>query len=216
MNLLDIYNMREQGLVSEEEAAAAVGKTVRSIKVIWSRWGPRLPLMFSTLDKIRDGKLSRAEAAELLQISLRHVNTLMTDWGVQKPIGKRVVDRERASIKWSVRQKFAIEYIAGASTIEDAAENAQVTVRQMRRWVSQLLEKHYDMVFKDLKQLALARRRRLAQEIEEKEGLDLAKQQMLKAVLDGRKTLQEEAFERVAMKRAHKFALNPNVRRQAS
>ena len=216
MNLLDLYNMREQGLVSEEEISAVVGRSVKSVKMIWSRWGAKLPLMFSTLDKIRDGKVSRAEASDLLQISLRHVNTLMTDWGVQKPIGKRVVDRERASIKWSVRKKFAIEFIAGASTIEDSAENAEVTGRQMRRWVSELLEKHYDMVFKDLKTLPLARRRRLAQEIEEKEGLDLAKQQMLKAVLDGRKSLQEEAFERVAMKRAHKSSLRPNVRRQAS
>jgi hypothetical protein len=213
MNLLDVYNMREKGLMSEEEAAAAFGRTVRSLRVIWSRWGNKLPLMFSTLDKIREGKVSRAEAAELLEVSLRHVNQMMEAWGVQKPIGEKRVRREQADIKWSVRQKFAIDYIAGATTIEDAAEATQLSVRQMRRWVSQLLQKHYDMPFKDLKVIALARRRRLAQEIEEKEGLDLAKQQMLKAVFDGRKSIQEEAAERLAFARAHKANRTAHVRR---
>jgi hypothetical protein len=213
MNLLDVYNMREKGLMTEEEAAMAFGRTVRSLKVVWARWGHRLPLMFSTLDKIRDGKVSRAEASKVLDVSLRHVNQMMEAWGVQKPIGEKRVKREQADIKWSVRQKFAIDYIAGTTTIEDAAEGTQLSVRQMRRWVSQLLSKHYDMPFKDLKVIALARRRRLAEEIEEKEGLDLSKQQLLTAVFDGRKTIQEEAAERLAFQRRQKTARSANVRR---
>lgn len=206
MNLLDIYNMKEQGQLTDEEVAKALGKSVQTVRFVWTRWGMKLPMMFSILDKIRAGTISRGEAAEALECTGREVNLLMNRWNVERPIGDRRMERERAVVKWEVRKKFAIDFIAGASTIEEAAESGQVSVRQMRRWVSELLEKHYDMAFKDLKNVTLPRRRRLAAEMEEKEGLDLAKQQLMKVVFDGRKTIQEEAADRALQKRARRRA----------
>jgi len=71
----------------------------------------------------------------------------------------------------------------------------------MRRWVSDLLKKHYDMTFKDLKTLSTTRRRRLADEIETAENLELSKQQVLKSIADGKLSIQEEALNRVLSKR---------------
>lgn len=213
MSLLDVYSMREAGKMTEEEAARALGKSIKILRFTWTLWGHRLPLMLSTLDKITAGTITRSEAAKVLECTERQVNSLMRSWGVQRPVANHIVNKEQTKLKWSVRQKFAIDYIADTTTIEDAAENAQVSVRQMRRWVSNLLKKHYDMEFIDLRQITASRRRRLAEEIEEKEGLDLAKQQMMKAVLDGRKTIHEEAIDRAIMKRARRTGRVANVRR---
>ena len=52
-----------------------------------------------------------------------------------------------------------------------------------------------------MKTIPLHRRRQLADEIEQKEGLEFAVQQRIKAIAEGSKTLQAEAVERAAERR---------------
>lgn len=206
MKLLDVYNLIEQGQVTDEQAAEALDLSHRQWEMRKKKWGHRLPLLFSILDKIKEDKITRLEAAQILGTTERNVNSLMQSWGVVRPLKPYLVARAAAEVKWEIRKKMAIDFIAGATTIEDAAEGAEVSDRQMRRWVSELLHKHFGMVFKDLKPLQLRRRQRLAEEVEEAERLELAKQQQLKAVLSGQKTIQEEALERAVARRESRRA----------
>lgn len=199
--LIEVFEMLQAKKITVEQAAIALELPVRDLRFRLSRWGDRLPLLLSTLQKIKEGSLARDDAARTLGCSVRQVNYLMETWKVSRPLPQYIVTRTASKVKWELRKKFAIEYIAGQSTIEDAAEAAQVSDRQMRRWVSELLRKHYGMVFKDLKELSERKRMRLADEIETAEGLELAKQNVLKALADGKKTIEEEALERVLSKR---------------
>lgn len=201
MNLLDLYSMIQKNEVTPLEAAKALGFTQRDLKFRMTRYGARLPGVLSVLDKIRNDEITRKEAAVQLNVGVREVNQLMNSWRVRRPLKQYLITRASSSVKWEIRKKFAIDFIAGAGTIEDAAEGANVSTRQMRRWVTELLDKHFKMVFKDLKPLSLARRKRLADEIETAEGLELAKQQILKAIADGKRSIADEAVERVVARR---------------
>lgn len=209
MKLLDIYNLLEQGEINDAQAAEILGLSTVAWLQRKGKWGHRLPLALSVLDKIAADKISRTEAAQLLQTTTRNINSLMGSWKVVRPLKPYLVRKAAAEVKWEIRKKAAIDYIAGTCTIDEAAETAQVTDRQMRRWVSDLLDKHFGMVFKDLKTLQQRRRERLAQEIEEAERLELAKQQALKPVINGQKSIEEEALDRVI---ARKASRRTNVR----
>lgn len=125
----------------------------------------------------------------------------MLTWKVKRPLAPYLIRQKVAEIKWGIRKVFAIEYIAGKCTIEDAAEEAGVSSRQMRRWVSDLLKEHHGMKFVDLRHLSEGRRERLAREIEASEQLHLAQQQALKALNRGQKGLENAAIEALLTKK---------------
>lgn len=204
MNLLDVYSLLSKQEITVAEAAKAFGFTERDMKFRLTHYGARLPLLLSVLDRIKEDTISRGEAADVLSVTPREVNQLMHNWHIKRPLKAYLIERSTSKVKWEIRKKFAVDFIAGYGTLADAAEGANVSVRQMRRWVSDLLDKHYKMVFKDLKELTLKRRRRLAAEIEEAEGLELAKQQVLQAIADGKRSLGEEALERVMARKARR------------
>jgi hypothetical protein len=146
MELVEIYSAIEAGEVTLSEAAKLFGMGERTLKFRLTRWGHRLPLLLSVLDKIRKNQISRDEAAEALGVSTREINALCVTWNVSRPVAKHRVMRAAAGIKRELRKKYAIDYIAGTSTVEDAAAGAQCSERQLRRWVSELLQKHHGMV----------------------------------------------------------------------
>lgn len=200
MRLLEVYGALQGDHITHDEAAKLLGITARDLKFRITRWGPRLPILCATLDMIADGTCTRAEASAMIGVSERQVNHLMETWKVSRPIAKYVVDQTISQIKWEIRKKYAIEFIGGFSTIEEAAEGAEVSTRQMRRWVSDLLDEHFQMAFKDLKDLTPRKRAQLAQEIEDHEGFEYAKRAVLQSISRGETTLQEEAAARVAHK----------------
>lgn len=201
MNLMDLYNLHQKGELSVDDMAAVLGLTAKNLRIRLTKHGDRLPLVLSALDKIHTDQMTRPQACELLGVSPRTVNQLMLSWNIERPVKDYLVDRAASQVKWEVRKKYAIDYIGEHLTLDQAAEKAGVSVRQMRRWVSELILRHYGIVFKDLKSIPLARRRRLAEEIEQKEGLEFAVQQRVKAVAEGSKALEEEAVERVMARR---------------
>lgn len=211
MNLIDVYNLLTTGEVTEEQAATALGLTVRDLRFRMSRWGHRLPLLLATLDKIRADTISREEAAKAVGVSDRQINKLQDTWRIVRPLKPYLVKRAATQIKWEIRKKYAIDYIAGGIEIAESADSAGVSVRQMRRWVSDILMKHREMPFKDLSLLSANRRKRLADEIETAENLELAKQNVLKSIADGKMSVHEEALKRLLSKRTMKERGSPRV-----
>lgn len=212
MTLIEIYSLLQTKEITEEDAAKALDLTITSFRSRCTKLGHRLPLVFSVLDKIRADKITRDEAAAALGVSVRQVNKLSESWAVKRPMKEYVINRTASKVKCEIRKKYAIDFIAGGMEIKDAAERAEVSDRQMRRWVSELLNKHFQIVWKDLNHIALNRRRRMAEEIENAEGLELAKQNVINSISRGDKSLEEEAIERVVARRARLQGTTP-VRR---
>ncbi len=204
MSLYDIYSRWVHEKITDDEAAKLFSLTSKDFRFRVTRYGKRLPVVLKTLDRIASDQITREDAAKLLKVSARRVNQLELNWGVARPIKQYIINKAVTSVKWEIRKKFAIEYISGSATLEEAAENANVTDRQIRRWVSDLLEKHFGMVFKDLKDLTSAKRLRLADEIEEAEGLEISKINVLNEVSKGLKAIEEVAMERVLSKRTNR------------
>lgn len=196
MNLLDVYNLFDKGEITQEEAASTLGMTLKTFRFRCTKWGHRLPLLLAILDKIKEDKITREEAAVALSVTAREVNQLMKSWNISRPVKEYALNKAKAEVKWEIRKRYAIDFIAGSSEIDDAAERAEVSVRQMRRWVSDLINKHFGMVWGDLKLLSNAKRKALALEVEKAENLELERQQTLNAIASGRKTLESEALDR--------------------
>lgn len=199
--LIELYTLQSSGRMTEQEVADALNIPLRSYRIRCTKWGHRFPLMLTVLDKIAADSITRSEAAETLGVSVRQVNKLSESWKVQRPVKEYLIERTRSKVKWEIRKKHAIDFISGSMPLDEAAERSGVSTRMMRRWVSDLLMKHFEMPWKDLVKLPDSRRRRLAQTIEDAEGLELAKQNVLNAIARGDKTLHEEALERVAARR---------------
>lgn len=201
MNLLDVYNLMTTNEITQEQAATTFGFAEKDMKFRMSRWGHRLPLLLATLDKITSDTITREEAAEILQVTVRQINKLQGTWRVARPLKTYLVDKQATQIKWELRKKYAIDYIAGGVDFENLAESAGCSSRQMRRWVADLLIKHFEMPYKDLLTLTPNKRKRLADEIETAEHLELSKKNVLKSIADGKLSVQEEALNRVLSKR---------------
>lgn len=201
MNLLDIYNLMQKGELTLEDAAIALDVTPKSLKIRIAKHGHRLPLVLATLDKIRADEITRDQAAIALNVTVRTINAAMASWDVKRPLKDYLIDQAAATVKWEVRKKFAIDFIGEHMTLLKAAQSAGVSDRQMRRWVSELINEHYGMVWKDLEGIPLARRRRMALEIEDKEGLAEEKIRLVQAISEGEKALKEVALDNVLARR---------------
>lgn len=197
MNYLDVYNDLQKNEITLEQACKVLGVEVKVYENKSKHWGHRFPLMLSLLDKIKNGAISTREAGFTLGIQLRQVNNIMVEMAVERPLKTYKVRREMSQVKWELHKKFAIDFIAESTSIESAAADGGVSPRQMRREVSQLLDKHFGMVYKDLAKISNTKRRRLANEIETAENLEFRHQQVLKSIADGEISLKDEAINRV-------------------
>ncbi len=197
MKLLDAYVLLDRGEITEEEAANAFNIPVKALRFQLTRHSHRLPLILSILDKVRDDKITRTEAATALACTERHVNQLMKTFNIERPLKPYDMKRVQAEIKWEMRKRYAIEFISGTMSIDDAAIKAGVSDRQIRRWVTDLLEKYYGMPWSDLVTLAEHKRKRIADEIEHKEGLEYAKNRVLDTIAAGRADLMDVALDRL-------------------
>jgi hypothetical protein len=199
MDLLDIYASMQRGGIDADGAAKLFGLHERAMSIRISRWGHRLPLMLSLMDKLKRAEVTTAEAADVLSVSTREINRLMKSWNVRRPIKSYRLTKAASAVKWELRKKYAIDYIAGSINIEEAAMSADVTSRQMRRWVTDLLKTHRAIAWKDLKRLSNRQRWRLAGDIETAESLEMSKQQVLQSITYGQTTINEVALERVVL-----------------
>lgn len=201
MKLTESFKLFKENKITLEEAAAKMNLTPKDLKFRITVNGDKLPTLLKTLERIQENEITRGEASQLLNVSPRQINQLMKTWKVERPLSEYLVTKEQAALKWMMRKRWAIEFVAGTVKIEDAAQEADVSERQIRRWVSELLDKHMGMVFKDLNTLSTKKRFRIANEIETAEGIEYAEQQMLKAISNGDATLNQLATEKAQANR---------------
>ena len=201
MKLQDIYTLLDRHEITEEEAAEALDMSLKTLRFHIRRHGHRLPLILIVMDKLAENQITRDEAATLLGVSVRQINMYERTWKITKPLKPYLFSRERAQVKWELRKRFAIEYIAGTMSLDDAADKAEVSDRQMRRWISELLDRHYGMVWGDLNVIDEAKRRRIADEIQQKEQLEYEKTRTLDNIASGRKDIGDYVLDRMLRKR---------------
>lgn len=200
MSLTEIYRRYRLGKTDLVTAAAEFGFSGRGLAIRLAKWGDKLPKILLTLDQIVADKIDRDKAALALGVSTRQVNKLTESWGVQRPIKQYLFDREVTRLKWGMRKKFAVDYIAGTVSLNNAANAAGVSSRQMRRWVSDLLMDHHGIVFKDLAKLSIETQHRLAKEIASGEQIDVEGQSALLKIAAGEISMADEAASRVTAK----------------
>ena len=201
MTYLSIYNALTENEITLKQAAELMNLSAKSLRIRMAKHGHTFPVLLTVLDKIKANAITRDDAAVILQTTTRQVNKVAESWGVRRPLRPYLVTRAGSKVKWELHKKFAIDFIAGSANLIEAAEDGGVSDRQMRRVISDLLKKHYEMPFKDLNTLSLTKRRRLAEEIEKAEGLEFEKQAMLKSIADGKLSIAEVALNRALSKR---------------
>ena len=190
--------------ISAAEAAQIYAISPSDFQLRLSRNGNHLPLILKSLDRVATGHLSSNELSVILGVSVRQCNALIKSWNVTRPakcLPEYLVERTASKVKWEIRKKYAIDYIAGGASIADSAANAGVSTRQMRRWVSELLARHasktHVVAFSDLRAISPTKRRRLADQVEVREGLDRDKQAAVREIVSGERLLRDVATERV-------------------
>lgn len=198
MKLLELYTALNNREITLEQAAAALGVTEKGLKIRMSKHGLRLP---SILDQVQDNTITRDQAAEALQVGVRTVNALMVSWSVMRPVAPRTLQKATSAVKWEVRKRFACDFIAGRLNLAKASEAAGIDERQMRRWVSQLLGKHFGMVYKDLAHTTPQRLREISQEILDKERIEEEALRASERVSEGDMTEKEVGARRVVSRR---------------
>ena len=204
MKLLDVYVLMDSHQITLEDAAEAFQLPPKLLKFQISRHDYRLPLILAILDQIREDKISRSEAATALACTDRQINNFMRTWKAPRPTKAYLFARERSQVKWMLRKRYAIEFIGGGIDLIDAANHAEVSERQMRRWIKDLLDQHFGMVWGDLKLLDERKRRRLADEAERLEHLEYQRLRTIDAIASGKRTIDEEAIDRVLDKQNRK------------
>lgn len=210
MKLLATWNDLTEGKINAEQAAEALGVTVETIKARLREPKEDTLRLLNVLDLIAADKVDRDTAAEMLDVSPRAVNLHMRKWKISRPVKAYVVERAYAETKWEVRKKFATDFIGlRIGNFEEAAEAAGISTRQIRRWVSEMLLKHFNMQYKDLLPLGVGVRQEMAQKILDAENLEDSKQRLAEDIAFGRRKLEDEAKKRaVAAKKAHTVKKN--------
>lgn len=197
MQLLEIFKRINSGQMSTADAASMFQIEERLLKLRMTKWGDKLPFMLETLDQIQEGWLSREQAAERLGVTVRDVSHLVHSYQVTEPVKEYLVERERTQLKFRIRTQAAIDFIGSHCTITQAAEKAECDERTIRRWVSKLLFKHFEMTFKEHSKLPLSKQRRLAQVVADGEGLTIDVQQGIAPVVEKKIDITDLARQRV-------------------
>jgi transposase len=92
----------------------------------------------AVLRAIAAGEISRTDAAERLGVSERTVNRKMKEAEVERPPSPAHAARAAAASRRAERKENAAGVRDGELTPEQAAENADVHVRTIYRWLNRL------------------------------------------------------------------------------
>lgn len=206
MHITPLYLKFKAGKLTKERFAEKLGISPVQLTIRLGKHGDQIEKRFGILDKISENLITRDQAA--LEwggvnggVNVRTINAAMRAWGVEREMTEDMVSRVAPQVKWEIIKKYSVDFILGTLNLSASASAAGISDRQLRRWVSQLLKKHYDMPFKDLKMVTQTRRQALAADILEAESLEEAK---IQPVLTGEVSRFEEAERRIAAKRATK------------
>lgn len=166
----------DKGEVSAEDAAVKLKVRPRTVKQLVTLHKDNLRITVPLIDQLlkpvntkHDQYLLKAKLAELLGVTYRQVGRIVETADVKIPAPATVVERERKRINAKsrifMRTKLALDVVAGLRTAPDAAEAAEVTPKHMYRLAGELVGPH-GLVYKDLRQMSLPKRKQLADLIE--------------------------------------------------
>lgn len=121
-------------------------KTLAQLMTLWQPYLHEITPLFDRLMQQANTKSEQTEIknaiAEAVGVSYRQVNRLLQTYQIPVPppisSEKRAKKRENAQKKRETREKYALDVIAGLQDAENAAEQAEVTVRHMYRLMSKL------------------------------------------------------------------------------
>lgn len=183
MNKFKVLLDFERGDITLTQAASLLqAKHAADVIRSLAAYRGNLPYLIKMADKLShqhptqsDRRKIVEQIAEKFEITPRQVNRMMKNTAVVTPSPYRVVLRsmrkDEAQKKWEARLKGALSMISGADSMESAAEYAEVTTRQMYRWVNKVLEPKFVTV-RDLKSMSLTERRMLSESIAEEIAVD--------------------------------------------
>lgn len=167
----------KDGEITPFRALQLLNTRPRVLKQLNTLWGPFLEGLVPLLDalqaqhntKYEQTRIKRA-IAKHIGITYRQVNRLLSDEKIDIPKPKSVEIRhekkENAGMKREMHEKHALDVIAGLNRVDDAAEQAELSSRQMYRLVNRLTAL-VGVVYRDLRHTTHTVRKRVADQIEE-------------------------------------------------
>jgi len=173
-----LYLVSSQKL-EEETAAEMLNVPVGSLRSTLTKYGKRIKKMPEALSPLKeqaetvtDRTKAMQKAAKMLGVSVRQVRRLLekNEISLKRPASfeKRLERAENAKEKWKKRQNAALSVIAGADNMDSAATFAEVSSRQMYRWVNKLLSVEKVRI-RDLQEMRRDTRAALARKLENAE-----------------------------------------------
>lgn len=168
--------------VSLADAATMLGTKPRHVKQMLEVWNTRLNAMNLMIDKLQTPLNTKNEQAEikkrlavLMGVTPRQINRALNSANVRitppKTVEKRTNVRETAQNRREMHYTHALDAIMGNTPVIDAAENAEVSTRQMYRIIDKLC-KAVDVDYRDLRDATLEQRSRVAQLVAINQGLE--------------------------------------------
>jgi hypothetical protein len=199
---LEIYSMYMAGRATLEQTATSLGFTPGGFRIILARAKEEMPKRLAVLDEIDAGRMKNAEACKVLGCSVRNLSALMKNWGVERPMAMEGIDDVLIEIKQGLQIKYALEvirkpYVKGEMVefLDDMADKAGISSRQLRREVTDLLRRHVQLEYTDLTSMNEKQRNAVADQIEEAEHRDAQHVKVIEQVASGIRRREEAAIE---------------------
>lgn len=164
------------------QAADELKTTPGHVKQMVSVWGVKLSALNLMIGKLQTPVNTKSEQAEikkrlavLLGVETRSVNRLLKHANVTIPppktVEKRQNLREIAKNRREMQYSHALDAIMGNTPVIEAAENAEISSRQMYRIIDKLCAA-VDVDYRDLKDSTSDQRSKIAQLVAINQGLE--------------------------------------------
>lgn len=152
--------------LTPEQAADILQTEPRHVKQMGSLWDTRLNAMNLMIDKLQaplntknEQRKIKERLAVLMGVTTRQINRVLNDANVEIPPPKTVETRkkrrETAQNRKSMHYSHALDAITGNTPVIEAAENAEVSTRQMYRIIDKLCQA-IGVTYRNLKRATLS------------------------------------------------------------
>jgi predicted DNA-binding transcriptional regulator AlpA len=158
--LQDVY----RGTKTLDEGVAETGQSKISLKLILSHWGDELPTLFTTLEQLREKRISLDEAAARLKVAKYTLHGIRRKYGYAPGPTQRTRPFPTIGKRKALNQEVALKCIAGHLTVHEAADKYGMSERTLFR----AIEKLSPVKMMELSPWPPAFREALAAEIEHK------------------------------------------------
>jgi len=178
-NRFRVLRLLKQGDLTLNQASELLTANKNSTVLRWlATYGKDLSFLEKSVDELQKQHLTRYDRtvivdkiAERLGVTRRQVNKITQNDKLKTPSPYyemlRQMNEENAKVKRRSRFEGALAVIAGSITMDGAADEVEVSSRQMYRHVTNQLAR-VDLTVKDLKHMTIPRRVEISEELREK------------------------------------------------